>query len=167
MHKMPDDDQIVIRPLQGTEEAEICARVMSNSEPWLRLQRTYEHAIKALTNSTREIYVALVRDTLSGFIIVNMGGPFPGYIQVICVFPDCRDQGVGRTLIQFAERRIFCDTPNVFLCVSSFNTDAQRFYEQLGYKQIGEIEDYLAEGHSELLMRKTLGPVAGYAASRN
>jgi len=164
---MPDEDQIVVRPLAGIEEAETCARVMSNSEPWLTLQRTYEQAIKALTNPSREIYVALAKDVLSGFIVINMGGPFPGYLQVICVFPDCRDQGVGRTLIRFVEKRIFRDTPNVFLCVSSFNTDAQRFYEQLGYKRIGEIEDYLVEGHSEFLMRKTLGPVAGYKTLQN
>ncbi len=165
--KMADEEQIVVRQLNGAEEAELCARVMSNSEPWLTLQRTYDHAIRALNNPTREIYVALVEDVLSGFIILNMSGPFPGYIQTICVFPECRNQGVGRKLIHFAEKRIFRDSPNVFLCVSSFNTDAQRFYQQLGYKRIGEITDYLVEGHSEFLMRKTLRPVAGYRTSQN
>jgi len=160
-------EDIRIRPIAGIAEAETCARIMSNSEPWMTLQRGYEHALKALTNSTREIYVALVDDSLKGFIVVNMGGPFPGYIQIICVFPECRDQGVGRKLLRHAEQRIFRDAPNVFLCVSSFNTDAQRFYEQLGYTRIGVIEDYLVRGHDEYLMRKTLGPVAGYAATKN
>jgi ribosomal protein S18 acetylase RimI-like enzyme len=74
---------------------------------------------------------------------------------------------VGRQLVLFAEQRIFRDSPNVFLCVSSFNTDAQRFYEQLGYERVGVIENYLVAGHDEYLMRKTLGPVAGYAATKN
>ena len=161
---MSDDAPIVIRPINGAAEAELCAGVMSDSEPWLTLQRNYDHAIKALTNPTREIYVALVDAGLSGFIVVNMGGPLPGYVQIICVFPECRHQGVGRALIHFAEKRIFRDAPNVFLCVSSFNSEAQQFYQEMGYRRIGEIEDYLVEGHSEFLMRKTLGPVAGYKA---
>ena len=161
------EEPITIRPLNGKEEAGLCAREMSNSEPWLTLQGTYENAIKALTDATREVFVALLNDAVCGFIVVNMIGPFRGYIQVVCVFPDCRDQGVGRRLIHFAEERIFRDSPNVFLCVSSFNTNAQRFYEQLGYKRIGEIENYVVEGHSEFLMRKTIGPHVGYNVSRN
>jgi len=137
---------------------------MSSSEPWITLRRKYAHALRALTHPGREVLVALVEEVLSGFIIINMAGPFQGYIQVICVFPECRDRGVGSALIKFAEKRIFRETPNVFLCVSSFNTDAQRFYEQLGYKRIGEIEDYVVEGHSEFLMRKPLGPLADYPA---
>src|SRR5262245_25905316 len=164
---MPDDPPLTIRPLSGKEEAELCAREMSDSEPWLTLQRTYEHAIRALTDPAREVYVALLKDTPCGFIMVNMIGPFRGYIQIICVFPECRDQGVGRQLIHFAEERIFRDSPNVFLCVSSFNTNAQRFYEQLGYKRIGEIDDYVVEGHSEFIMRKTIGPLAGRDYRRN
>jgi ribosomal-protein-alanine N-acetyltransferase len=160
-------EDIQIRPIAGIEEAETCASVMANSEPWLTLQRGYEDAIKGLTNPTREIYVALVDDSLKGFVIVNMAGPFPGYIQVLCVFPECRDQGVGRQLLRYAEQRIFKDAPNVFLCVSSFNTNAQHFYEQLGYTRIGVIEDYLVRGHDEFLMRKTVGPLAGYAATKN
>ena len=150
--------------MSGQEEAESCARAMCNSEPWITLRRQYEHALHGITNPTREVLVALVENVLSGFIIVNMAGPFQGYIQVLCVFPECRHRGVGSALIGFAEKRIFRETPNVFLCVSSFNTTAQRFYEQLGYKRIGEIEDYVIEGHSEFLMRKTLGPLADYPA---
>jgi ribosomal protein S18 acetylase RimI-like enzyme len=59
----------------------------------------------------------------------------------------------------FAEERIFQEVPNVFLCVSSFNQEAQRFYARLGYEQVGELKDYVVRGHSEFLMRKTIGPL--------
>jgi ribosomal protein S18 acetylase RimI-like enzyme len=161
---LPSDPPVTIRPIAGAEEADACARVMSSSEPWITLRRDYDHALHTLTNPTREVLVALVEDILSGFIVINMGGPFAGYIQTVFVFAECRHRGVGRALIKFAEKRIFRETPNVFLCVSSFNTDAQRFYEQLGYKRVGEIADYVVDGHSELLMRKTLGPIGDYPA---
>jgi ribosomal protein S18 acetylase RimI-like enzyme len=43
--------------------------------------------------------------------------------------------------------------------VSSFNPRARELYERLGYEFIGELKDYLVRGHSELLMRKTIGPI--------
>jgi hypothetical protein len=32
-------------------------------------------------------------------------------------------------------------------------------YERLGYRFVGEIPDYIVRGHSEILLRKTLGPL--------
>jgi ribosomal protein S18 acetylase RimI-like enzyme len=61
----------------------------------------------------------------------------------------------------YAEARIFRDTPNVFICVSSFNPRAQAFYRRLGYEVIGELRDYVVRGHSEWLLRKSIGPLRG------
>jgi len=59
----------------------------------------------------------------------------------------------------YAEERIFLETPNVFLLVSSFNTGARNLYQRLGYEEIGEFKDFIVRGHSEILMRKTKGPL--------
>jgi [ribosomal protein S18]-alanine N-acetyltransferase len=48
--------------------------------------------------------------------------------------------------------------------VSSFNQGARRLYERLGYNVVGELTDYIVEGHSEILLRKTVGPMATFAA---
>ena len=58
----------------------------------------------------------------------------------------------------------FRESPNVFLCVSSFNKEAQRLYKRLGYRKVGELKDYVVKGHSEFLMRKSIGPIMGYKA---
>jgi ribosomal protein S18 acetylase RimI-like enzyme len=47
----------------------------------------------------------------------------------------------------------------VFLCVSSFNERAQKLYQRLGYERVGELPDYVVKGYSEILMRKTRGPI--------
>jgi ribosomal protein S18 acetylase RimI-like enzyme len=62
-------------------------------------------------------------------------------------------------MIEFAEQRIFRQSPNVFLCVSSFNKHAQKLYERLGYQHVGELPDFVVRGYSEILMRKTRGPL--------
>lgn len=92
-----------------------------------------------------------------------MTGAFVGYIQTICIDPARRGQGLGSRLVEFAEQRILMVSPNVFMCVSSFNLDARRLYERLGYKVVGELTDYIVRGRSEVLLRKTLGPLTGSA----
>ena len=132
---------------------------MSSSEPWLTLGRSYESSYELLGDPTREIYVAKAGEELAGFIILLMQGALVGYIQTVCVAPEHRNRGMGQRLLAFAEERIFRESPNVFLCVSSFNTGAYRLYLRLGYELIGELKDYIVRGHSELLMRKTRGPL--------
>jgi predicted GNAT family acetyltransferase len=95
---------------------------------------------------------------VAGFAIVCMVGAFVGYIQTVCVAPAERGRGLGSLLVAHAEERIFRESPNVFLCVSSFNPDARRLYQRLGYAVVGELTDYLVPGHSETLMRKSRGP---------
>jgi ribosomal-protein-alanine N-acetyltransferase len=157
-------EEIRIEALSSAEDARTCATMMSTSEPWITLGRTYEQSLVLVTDSTREIYVARSGDNVCGFIILNMRGALVGYIQTVCVSPQGRGSGVGTALVRFAETRIFTDHPNVFLCVSSFNPRARALYERLGYEPVGELRDYLVTGHSELLMRKSLAPILEFRA---
>jgi [ribosomal protein S18]-alanine N-acetyltransferase len=150
---------VAIRPLAGEEEARRCAEMMCSTEPWITIGRNFNASLKIIRDATREVYVADNDGRLEGFIILNMRGAFVGYIQTVCVDASARGAGLGTQLVQFAEKRIFAETPNVFLCVSSFNPRARQLYERLGYALIGELKDYLIRGHSELLMRKTIGPL--------
>lgn len=153
-----------IRNLLDTAEAETCARMMAHSEPWVTLGRDFDAALETITDASREVYVATTRDEIVGFIVLLMHGAFVGYIQSVCVTPGWRGRGIGTELMGFAERRIFSEAPNVFICVSSFNEGAQRLYERLGYEVVGELEDYIVPGHSELLLRKTIGPLTQFPA---
>ena len=150
------------RPLQHADEADICARMMARSEPWKTLRRDYRASYKLLTDPTKEVTIAELESEIAGCIIITMRGAFVGYIQSICVAERWRDQGIGTQLLKHAEQRIFRDTPNVFLCVSSFNSGARRLYERLGYQLVGELTDYVVAGHSELLLRKTIAPLADF-----
>lgn len=153
---------LVIRPLEGRAEAEACARMMAASEPWITLGRGNEASLVLLERPDREVYVALADGAVAGFIIVAMQGAFTGYTQTVCVAAERRGGGIGTRLVRHAEERIFRESPNVFLCVSSFNPDARRLYERLGYTLVGELTDYIVAGHSELLFRKTIGPIGAF-----
>jgi len=153
---------VEIRRLQNAVEAEKCARLMANSEPWITLRRSYDNSLKMLSDPSREVYLAIVKDEIVGFIVLIMSGALVGYIQTVGVMPEWRDKGIGSRLLKFAEDRIFSKAPNVFMCVSSFNKKAQKLYQRLGYEVIGELKDYIVPGHSEILLRKSISPLTEF-----
>ena len=157
----------ILRPtferLSTVVEAEACARMMTCSEPWVTLGRSYETSLGIVQDPTRETYVVRTGSEVVGFLILCMTGAFVGYIQTICIHPDHRGQGLGSRMVEFAERRIFRESPNVFMCVSSFNDGARRLYHRLGYQEVGELTDYIVAGHSEILLRKTIAPLAAFS----
>jgi ribosomal protein S18 acetylase RimI-like enzyme len=139
---------------------------MAATDPWITLGRDYAASLKVIQDPSREVYVAADETGIAGFIVVCMVGAFIGYIQTVLVAPERQGMGIGSKLVAFAEDRIFRDSPNSFLCVSSFNTGARRLYERLGYEYVGELTDYVVSGYSELLFRKTRGPLATFKPSR-
>lgn len=161
-----DDLNVAIRALGHVDEARACAELMANSEPWITLRRSYRDSMEILSDPEREVYVALVGDQVVGFTILWMKGAFVGYIQSVAVWPAWRKRGIGSRLLAFAEARIFRETPNAFVCVSSFNPGAQRLYRRLGYEVVGELKDWIVPGYSENLMRKSIAPLTEFQAPR-
>jgi len=157
---------VEIRRIHGAHEADLCARFMAASEPWLTLRRTVETSLRMLNDPRREVYVAVVRGEVAGFLVLQMEGAFVGYIQTLGVLPPWQNRGIGSRLVRFAEERIFSESPNAFICVSSFNQRARRLYERLGYEVVGELKDYIVVGHSEILLRKSVGALADFQRPR-
>jgi ribosomal protein S18 acetylase RimI-like enzyme len=157
---------MVIRPLRHGEESRVCARMMAASEPWITLKRGYPESLAIVEDRSREVHVALEEGEVRGLLILNMSGAFAGYIQTVCVAPEARSRGIGTRLMRFAEERIFRESPNVFLCVSSFNPRARALYQRLGYVRVGELKDFLVSGHAEVIFRKTIGSLGEFRKRR-
>ncbi len=157
------DAPLSIRLLTGEDDAKWCARLMSTSEPWITLNRRYEQCLTSVCRPDREVHVAWENGERVGFLILCMAGAFVGYIQTICLTPDMRGRGLGTRIIAFAEERILRDSPNVFMCVSSFNDRAMKLYLRLGYVVVGTLADFIVAGHHEILLRKTSGPLSTFS----
>ena len=78
---------------------------------------------------------------------------FP-YVCNISVKRNFRRRGIGRRLLGFFEDISFIHSDKVFLLVSSFNEQAKKLYESIGYKQVGVIDDLYKDGISEYIMMK-------------
>lgn len=153
---------VTIVPARDAADHEACARMMAASEPWITLGRSYERCLAAVSDPSRELHVARANAGVAGFILLTMKGQLPGYITSVCVAASARGAGIGSQLVAYAEQRIHRESPNVFLCVSSFNTGALRLYERLGFEYVGTLRNFLVDGHDELLYRKSIGPWSSF-----
>lgn len=155
-----------ISRLTSPSDKRKAAALMAASDPWRKLGLKRRHCLKTFGVPFRETWAAREKGAIAGFVVITMYGTFRGYIQVLFVSPEFRGRGLGEELMAFAEKKIFARSPNVFLCVSSFNKGARRFYRRLGYRQAGLLKDFLIRGSDEVLMRKTVGPLRTFSQRR-
>jgi ribosomal-protein-alanine N-acetyltransferase len=155
-------EKLKIELTTDPQNIEACALMMSRSDPWITLTMDYDQCLKAFEGHYKEIYVVSVENEIAGFVIIQICGTFKGYIQTICIDELYRGKGIGKKLLQFCEERILKISPNVFICVSSFNKGALKLYLEFGFKLVGKLENFVKEGFTELLLRKTFGQMVGY-----
>ncbi|MDF1576510.1 MAG: GNAT family N-acetyltransferase [Bacteroidales bacterium] len=141
------------------KEKTACAEIMAGSEPWITLGIYMDHIMKILNDPLHEVFAAYIKDEIVGSMVIHTKGAFPAYLKSIAVKQGPGGQELVEQMMDFIENEIFSTYKNLFLCVSSFNTEARQFYIKLGYERIGELKDYLVEGHDEILMRKTIAPI--------
>jgi ribosomal protein S18 acetylase RimI-like enzyme len=140
----------------------VCARMMSETDPWITLGMDYDQCLRAFEGDCKEIHVLTCGKDVAGFVILQVCGTFSGYIQTICIREEFRGKGLGTKLLKYCEERILKFSPNVFICVSSFNKGAIKLYNEFGFRLVGELDNFIKEGYTELLLRKTAGPRIGY-----
>jgi ribosomal-protein-alanine N-acetyltransferase len=162
---MKQEEKITIIITTNIEKYRICARMMSETDPWITLGMDYDQCLKAFEGDYREVYIIEAGETIAGFVILQVCGTFSGYIQTICISKDFRGRGLGTKLLTFCEERILKFSPNVFICVSSFNKGALKLYLEFGFKFVGELDNFVKQGFTELLLRKTVGPRVGYTGN--
>ena len=145
-----------IGPARKTER-EWAARLMAGSQPWIRLGRGLAACRRVCRRGDQELFVARDRAGPCGFVLVHPRGVAGSpYVASIAVAASRRGEGIGRRLLGFVERRYRRNGRHLFLCVSSFNVAARRFYERAGYEAVGDFPDYVVDGASEVLMHKWL-----------
>lgn len=155
-----------LRPLHATDIPPL-AQLMAVTPLWQRYGVTTASATARLqqglaegaTITVAEIGLADGQPQLGGFIWYVTRGAFQrgGYVMLIGVQPTLRGQGIGEALMAHAEAAMFAAVESIFLLVSDFNDAAQRFYQRLGYQQVGAIPEFVLPGVNELIFYKRKG----------
>lgn len=151
--------------IEAAERLEVadCRRLVLASEPWITLGYGEAEA-ESIARASAADNLIVARDTgrIVGFALSTPGVLLGEYLKILAVDAEQRGAGIGRRLMEELERRAFARWPNVYLCVSDFNTGARAFYRRLGYEEVGMLHDLLLPGKGEVLMRKSAGPWRGY-----
>jgi len=155
-------EKFIIGITKDPGDFSVCAVMMSETDPWITLVMDFDQCLKAFEGECKEIYTIKNESEIAGFVILQVCGTFSGYIQTLCIGENYRNKGLGTKLLEFCEKRILKFSPNIFICVSSFNKGALKLYYEFGFKLVGGLENFVKEGYSELLLRKTVGPRVGY-----
>ena len=120
------------------------------SHPWDK------ESIESVINDDNKICIVAVDESLVGYIYASFVLD-EAEIGNICIVPECRGQGVGRSLIDAMlsdlKSRGVC---KVFLEVESDNESAIRLYERSGFVNYNRRRDYYGPGRDALLYSLTL-----------
>ncbi|MBI3444487.1 MAG: GNAT family N-acetyltransferase [Magnetospirillum sp.] len=147
-----------LRPLESGEGAAL-AEALSRIDPWARLG----YGAATLARYLERDDGALVR-----FVVEDGGGGPAGllglrhpwlrgpYIELFAILPGHQGKGLGREVITWIAARAAAISPNLWACVSDFNTAARGFYAANGFAEITPLDDLVAPGQAEILLRRRL-----------
>ncbi|MDR3373917.1 MAG: GNAT family N-acetyltransferase [Ancalomicrobiaceae bacterium] len=160
----PEDRATVIaRLVAAAPLADTVGALLAGMDPWKRVGRTAEVMAERLRKDDpgAHRFAVMTPDAeLLGAVIVRhpfLKGP---YLEMLGLVSDARRRGIGRGVIDWMGANISGDERNLWLCVSRWNSPARRFYERVGFVEIGIIPDLVVPGTDEVFMRKTISPPA-------
>lgn len=141
------------------EAAGVLGTGLAAIDPWARVN--YSPARLANFFATREDgaqrYQVIVAGHLAGTIVVRnpwLAGP---YLNLLGLLPGFSGRGIGHLALSWFEAEArHAKARNIWLCVSSFNTGAERFYRAHGFERSANLADLTSDGFDEILMRKRL-----------
>ena len=149
-----------IRPYVQTDRDAV-VQMLADSDPWKRLGYTSSDWNRLFETGPqgRDAFVIEAAQAIVGLALLRQRFMLGDYLELLAVAPSSQGKGFGSILLNHLEQIVFQRTKNLFVCVSDFNAAARRFYARHGYQEIGPIPNFLIPGSSELLLRKTTGPV--------
>jgi ribosomal protein S18 acetylase RimI-like enzyme len=156
------DAPLHLAPL-AARHLDSCAAIVGRLELFRPYQLTADGARRLLATALGEGRAELLvveepgsdPPVVAGFVWFVPRGAFDrsGYLRLIAVDDRFRGRGVGKLLLAELERR-HLQRGGIVLLAAATNTEAHRFYERLGYGQIGELPDYVKPGLDERIYYK-------------
>lgn len=151
---------VVQLTLVSPDDAVALGTMVARMEPWL--------SYPGITHDTLTAFLAEVEQGAPRFAIRHQGeiggtmtirtkwfrGP---YIHLLALTPALQGRGIGSTLIAFVEAQARASNQrNLWVAATETNTGAVRFYERHGFVRTAAIDGLVADGITELLLRKRL-----------
>ena len=158
-HEIPcgGHSRLTLRPIDENT-AESLGHQISQIAPWQTLGIAAPALAQSLTQSDQGAFkrALWLEGGCVGAVRIQDPWLYGPYLALLALLPGAQGKGLGTAVLECIESEIRGTSSNIWACVSSFNTDAQRFYARHGFETIGVIPDLLRPGFSEVLIRKHL-----------
>ncbi len=77
------------------------------------------------------------------------------YLELLALLPPFQGRGIGTSILAwFEEEGIRQGARNLWVCASSFNSQAIRFYGRHGFQPAAMLSGLVADGYDDILLRK-------------
>jgi ribosomal-protein-alanine acetyltransferase len=150
---MSEPEIVLARRREAAQLASMSRRLV---EAGLEPSWTVERIDRHIRHDDSVVAVARVRSQVAGFAIMQYGDT-TAHLNLLAVEPLFRRLGIGRRLVHWLEQSaIVAGTFTVSLELRASNDVAERFYEALGYREIGRIRGYYQRVEDAIRMRREL-----------
>jgi ribosomal protein S18 acetylase RimI-like enzyme len=132
--KLQNQDHITVRPYQDADKTAVVSlwEQCGLTRPWNNPYKDIERKVGVQPDL---FLVAVLDGRVIGSVMAGYGG-HRGGINYLAVAPEWRGKGLGRRLMEEAERRLLAlGCPKINLQVRCSNRAVIEFYRKLGYVQ--------------------------------
>jgi diamine N-acetyltransferase len=143
-------------PLERRSCASLAAAIAA-MEPWSVMNYPAERLAAFLATQDGGVsrYLVSLGGSEAGVVSVRypwLKGP---YLELLALLPIAQNQGIGSSILGWLESEALQhEARNLWVCASSFNSRALRFYERHGFRPAASLPGLVAEGYDEILLRK-------------
>jgi ribosomal protein S18 acetylase RimI-like enzyme len=151
-----DLDGVRLVPLEDTAIIPLAEAIVA-IPPWSMMNYSAGALAKFLASAEGGVsrYLVQVGSEPAGAVSVRhpwLKGP---YLELLALLPSFQGRGIGSEIIGwFEEEGLRLGARNLWVCASSFNTRAVRFYRRHGFREAATFGGLVADGYDEILLRK-------------
>lgn len=136
--------------------ADAIGAILASIDPWHRNGRTADTMAARFRDPDPGVarFAVMHDGEVVGGAIIRFPVIRGAYLETLGLAASARGLGIGRAIIEWMAREVEDRAPNLWLCVSEWNTAARRFYEAQGFTEVGPLPGLVAEDQAEIFMRK-------------
>lgn len=145
--------------LMTPDEAKAAGAISASIEPWrgYALPQADVTAFLATTDADAPRFAVRSNGSFAGALVVRRNWFCGPYVQMLMIVPHCQGRGFGSALLRWVETEArLGSSRNLWIAVTSTNAVARKLYERTGFTLAAELDGLVADGKTELLLRKRL-----------
>jgi ribosomal protein S18 acetylase RimI-like enzyme len=136
--------------------APLCEAIVA-MPPWSVMRYPADALARFLAASDGGVsrYVIDIGGEQAGAVSVRFPWLKGPYLELLALLPPFQGRGLGSALLDWFEQEgMRLGARNLWVCASSFNTNALRFYRRHGFQPAATLTGLVADGYDEILLRK-------------